>query len=336
MGAGSIGCYVGGRLLAAGYDVRLVGRPSLVDAVAKDGLRISDCDGYAKRLESTQVRIDADVRGMADCDVVLVTVKSLDTAAAGAQLAPVLKRGALIVSLQNGIRNPTTLAAGLPDMKVVAGMVPFNVVRKPDGTFHRGTSGDLLVGADAGEGARMIGALVTALNDAGVPSAAHEGVVGVQWGKLLFNLNNALNALAGIPLKEELSQRRFRILLAALMAEGLTVMRAAGIKPAASLKVPPGVVPHVLRLPDGLFAKLAGTMLKVDPEARSSMWEDLERRRPTEVDYLNGEIVRLAVAHGRTAPLNERIVALVRRAETTSRGSPRLAADVLARELGLR
>lgn len=336
MGAGSIGCYVGGRLLAAGYDVQFVGRPSLAVAVAEAGLKISDCDGFQAVLEPKRVSVESDAQCLAGCDVVFVTVKSLDTPSTGAQLLPVLKPGALVVSLQNGVRNPAVLASCLPTARVVAGMVPFNVVRKPDGTYHRGTNGDLLVGKAAASGVEAMAPVAAALADSGIPSQVHEDVVSVQWGKLLFNLNNALNALAGIPLRDELAQRRFRVLLAAMMSEGLQALRAARIRPVPSLKVPPGLVPHVLRLPDALFTRLAGTMLKVDPEARSSMWEDLERNRKTEVDHLNGEIVRLAASSGTQAPVNAKIVELVHRAEAAQRGSPRLAADVLARELGVR
>ena len=113
-------------------------------------------------------------------------------------------------------------------------------------------------------------------------------------------------------------------LFADQMVEGLAVLKAAGIEPVAATAVPPGYVPTVLRLPDTLFRMAASRMLKIDPEARSSMWEDFIRRRPTEVDYLQGAIMRLAERHGVAAPLSKRIVALVKRAEAAGAGSPGL------------
>jgi len=84
------------------------------------------------------------------------------------------------------------------------------------------------------------------------------------------------------------------------------------------------MLPFVLRLPDPVFRVIAGRMLKIDPQARSSMWEDLQLRRKTEIDHLQGVIVRLAGQHGRSAPLSERIAGLVRSAETAKQGPPGL------------
>ena len=116
----------------------------------------------------------------------------------------------------------------------------------------------------------------------------------VQWGKLLLNLNNALNALSGLPLATQLADRRWRLLLAAQIEEALAVLKAAGIAPARIEGVPPRLIPSILRLPDWLFRLVARRMLAIDPAARSSMWEDLAARRPTEIDYLQGAILALA------------------------------------------
>jgi len=89
------------------------------------------------------------------------------------------------------------------------------------------------------------------------------------------------------------------------------------------------LMPHVLRLPTPLVRLVTRAQMQVDPQARSSMWEDLNRRRTTEVDFLNGEIVKLAERVGVTAPLNQRITELVHAAEHQNQGSPKLAADVL-------
>jgi 2-dehydropantoate 2-reductase len=146
----------------------------------------------------------------------------------------------------------------------------------------------------------------------------------VQWGKLLFNLNNAINALSNLPLREQLSQRPWRRILAAQMAEALAAMKAAGIVPHTSTPLPAALLPFVLRLPDGIFRAVAAQMLRIDPQARSSMWEDLQQGRRTEVDHLQGAIIRLASRHGLQAPLSERIVALVKAAEGMPKGSPGL------------
>jgi 2-dehydropantoate 2-reductase len=149
----------------------------------------------------------------------------------------------------------------------------------------------------------------------------------VQWGKLLVNLNNALNALAGLPLRRQLAQRTWRRLFADQMAEGLAALRADGIEPVSSTPVPASWTPHLLRLPDGIFNVVLGRTMKIDPEARSSMWEDLQRGRATEIDYLQGVITEIADRHGLQVPLSRRIVALIKSAEKNAKGSPGLTPE---------
>ena len=117
------------------------------------------------------------------------------------------------------------------------------------------------------------------------------------------------------------------------MREALGVLAAAKIRPAPIEGVPPRVMAFALRLPDALFRLAAKGMLSIDRRARSSMWEDLQAGRKTEIDYLQGEIVRLAVEHGLPAPLNRRVRDLIRQAETTKKGSPGLTPEAIERVL---
>ena len=156
---------------------------------------------------------------------------------------------------------------------------------------------------------------------------ASDNIDGVQWGKLLVNLNNALNALAGVPLRQQLAQRAWRRLFADQMSEGLAAIRAEGIRPVSPTPIPSNWTPSLLRLPDAIFEALLGRTMKIDPQARSSMAEDLQRGRRTEVDYLQGVIVEIADRHGLQAPLSRRIVELVKSAEAAGQGSPGLTPE---------
>jgi len=151
----------------------------------------------------------------------------------------------------------------------------------------------------------------------------------VQWGKLLLNLNNPVNALSNLPLRQELLDRDCRRVFAALQTEALRVMARAGIAPAQVTAVSPTLLPHVLRLPNWLFTRLAKRMLQIDAKARSSMWDDLEAGRVTEIDALSGAVVRLAAQQGMEAPLNARMCELL--------GGPRqrLTGVQMRRALGL-
>lgn len=308
-GAGSIGCHLGTRL-AAHVPVTLIGRPRLGEAIARQGLHATAFDGTDVRIEPVGVRFSVSPDAAHDAGLVLVTVKSADTSQAANELASVLAPGSLVVSFQNGLRNADVLVAALPHCRVLAGMTPFNVVQLEPGHTHQATSGELMVQADA-----ALAPFLPAFAAAGLPLQQRADMPAVMAGKLLLNLNNALNALSGVPLKQQLETRNWRRCLALAQVEALKVFDAAGITPARITPLPSRWLPALMRLPDGLFRLLASRMLRIDPSARSSMWEDLEAGRPTEVDFLQGEIVELAKAHGLGAPINKRLMGLVHEAE---------------------
>jgi 2-dehydropantoate 2-reductase len=319
-GAGSIGCFVGGMYAAAGRRVALLGRPRVIGEIEADGLRLTSFEGFEKQLAPDQLTLSGNPSILGDAGVVLVTVKSGDTAEIADLLARHARADALVVSLQNGVGNVSVLRERLPGRRVLAGMVPFNVITRGEGRFHRATSGDIVIERDDDDIAHR-------LSVPGLNVRAIGNIAGVQWGKLLVNLNNALNALADLPLRQQLAQRAWRGLFADQIAEGLAALRAEGIRPVSSTPISPRWTPPLLRLPDALFAMLLERAMKIDPDARSSMWEDLQRGRRTEIDYLQGVIIEIAERHGLHVPLSRRIVALVKRAEAASQGSPKLTPD---------
>jgi 2-dehydropantoate 2-reductase len=319
-GAGSIGCFVGGMLAASGRRVALLARPRLAAEIEVNGLRLTNFDGSEQRLDESQLTLSDDPSIFGDVGTVLVTVKSADTA----EMADIIARHApadvVVVSLQNGVGNVSVLRERLPGRRVLGGMVPFNVVGLGEGRFHRSTSGDIVVEQDEA-------ATFEKLSVPGLNMRATTDIEGVQWGKLIVNLNNALNALSDIPLRQQLAQRAWRRLFADQMAEGLAAIKAEGIRPVSPTPIPPSWMPPLLRLPDAIFGMLLGRTVKIDPAARSSMWEDLQRGRHTEIDYLQGVITGIAHRRGLTAPLSRRIVELIKQAEVAGKGSPGLTPE---------
>ncbi len=305
-GAGAIGCWVGGRIASGGADVTLIGRARVMDEV-RDGLRCTDLDGGDTR---ATVRATTDSAALSGARCVLVTVKSAATAEAGRTIAAA-GGDAIVISLQNGVRNAGVLRAALPGRRVLAGMVPFNVVWRARGEYHRGSEGDLMIDRDPA--ARE---LADACAAAKLPLVQRDDMPAVLWAKLVMNLNNAINALSGRPLGDELAQRDYRRCLAAAQREALELLAQAQQPIAKLTPVPPRWIPRVLGLPDWLFQRAARRMLAIDPHARSSMWDDFEAGRTTEVDYIQGEVVALAERLGRTAPINRTLVRLVRAAES--------------------
>jgi 2-dehydropantoate 2-reductase len=319
-GAGSIGCFVGGMLVAAGRRVALLARPRVIQEIGGHGLRLTSFEGFERQIAPSELTLSEDPGIFADAGVVLVTVKSADTPEIAEVIARHAPSDAVIVSLQNGVGNALVLRERLPGRSVLAGMVPFNVIAPGPGRFHRATSGDIIIEQDEADTAARLSVPGLAMR----PTA---DIIGVQWGKLLLNLNNGLNALSGLPLRQQFAQRTWRRLFADQIAEGLVAINAEGIRPVSATPIPVSWMPHLLRLPDAVFSILLARTMKIDPEARSSMWEDLQRGRRTEIDYLQGVITGIADRRRLQAPLSRRIVALIKRAEAAGLGSPRLNPD---------
>jgi 2-dehydropantoate 2-reductase len=307
LGAGAIGCWVGGRLAAGGSEVTLIGRPRVIDEL-REGLRVSEIGGGGFTVAP---KLATEASAAADADVVLVTVKSAATAEAGREL--VGGRG-VVVSLQNGVRNTDVLRDVLPGRRVLAGMVPFNVVRPKPAHYHRASAGTLMF-----ENADAAAPLSEACVRANLPFELRDDMPAVQWTKLVMNLNNAINALSGLPLAKELADRDYRRVYAAAQREALDVLGAARIQLARLTLLSPRMIARLLTVPNAIFDRLAGRIVAIDPHARSSMWDDLEANRTTEVDYIQGEIVALADKLGRQAPINRALIRLVRDAERGGR-----------------
>lgn len=307
MGAGAVGCFVGGQLAAAGVPVTLIGRPRMLQPIAREGLTLTDLDGARRHVPAGQLRLlEAPPADAAMPALVLLTVKSSATAEPAESLARVLPPGTPVLSLQNGVANASTAQAAAPDLHVLSGMVPFNVAELAPAHLHRGTSGALAAQDDA-----ALRPWLPTLARAGLPLQLHADLAPVQWGKLLLNLNNPVNALSGLPLRAQLLDRGLRRCHAALIEEALAALRAAGIQPAQLAGVPPRWLPAMLRLPTPLFRRIAARSLRIDDKARSSMADDLALGRRTEVDALCGEVVRLARQHGLQAPRNAAMVQLL-------------------------
>ncbi|MGY3348135.1 MULTISPECIES: 2-dehydropantoate 2-reductase [unclassified Bradyrhizobium] len=317
-GAGAIGCFVGGQLAASGRRVALLVRSRVKTEIERFGLRLTDFDGSERKLGPGQLALSEDPSILCGAGIVLVTVKSADTADVADQIAQHAPQDAVIVSLQNGVGNVAVLRELLGGRRVLAGMVPFNVVAMGEGRFHRSSSGDIQVGEDADN-------IAAALSVPGLDLRASRDIAGVQWGKLIINLNNALSALSDMPLAAQLANRDWRKLFADQMAEGLAALKAAGITPVSSTPIPMNWTPAMLRLPDMIFKAILRRTMKIDPEARSSMWQDLKQGRKTEIDYLQGAVIALAEQNNVDVPLMRRIAVLVKEAETAAKGPPGLS-----------
>lgn len=333
LGAGSIGCYLAGCILAhnsstvqnSSITLTLIGRPRLQQDILSNGLTLTDWQGRNDKVVSDAINFTCDYDTLASADFIFLCVKSQDTKSAAQIIQKHAKDEATVISFQNGVTNGDVLTSEL-SQPIVKGMVPFNVFYQGNGRFHCGTEGHLAIE----DPASICMPVVDLLKRAQLPVTVYDDISSVQYGKLIMNLNNAVNALSGIPLKQQLGERAYRLVMAEVLKEALLVLKAEGIAPARTGKVIPKLMPTIMMLPNFLFNIVAASTLKIDPQARSSMYEDLQLGRATEIDFLNGEIERLGKKHNIATPVNSNIIALVKQAQGNNSKSPMLsAADLL-------
>jgi 2-dehydropantoate 2-reductase len=328
LGAGSVGCFVGGAWQAQGLPVTFIGRPRLSHDIDRHGLELSDYSGWKVRLGPGEVDFRCGPEALEGADIILVAVKCGATAQAASEIARYASDGATLISFQNGISNIEVLEQVLKGrFEIARGMVGFNIVYLGDGRFHKAVAGSLWT-----ESRDSTRALAERLVEGPAALGLSRDMLGLAWGKLLINLNNAVNALSGRTLLGELRKRDYRAVFAASIREGLKLLRRAGIEPVRVGPLPLPFLASILESPDWLFNNLFFHLWKIDPKARSSMSDDLAAGRKTEVEFLNGELIRLGLRLGMDAPVSRAVVELVHEAEAGA--SPMAPKSLRRRVLG--
>ena len=291
MGAGAVGCYYGGMLARAGHDVVLIGRAQHVDAVRRDGLFL-DTKAF-----QTHVPMQADtaVSAIKGAKLVLCCVKSTDTESAAAEMAPQLAPDAVVMSLQNGVDNAARLQAALGREVIPAVVYVATEMAGPGHVKHHGR-GELVIGPSAPSDM-----LAKLLADAGVPVQISDNVTGALWAKLIVNCAyNALSAITQLPYGRLVGGEGVEAAMRDVVQECLAVAKGAHIT------VPGDMWQAVQRI--------AQTM----PGQLSSTAQDLARGKRSEIDHLNGYVVRKGETLGIATPVNRLLHAMVRLLESRS------------------
>jgi 2-dehydropantoate 2-reductase len=290
MGAGAVGCYFGGMLARAGHDVVLIARPRHVDAIEESGLHMET------RTFDEHVRLAASSEPSAiqGAELVLFCVKSTDTESAGALIRPHLAPGALVLCLQNGVDNADRLRAVLPGHAVAAAVVYVATEMAGPGHLKHHGRGDLVI-----EPSALSETVAQALIAAGVPTEVSSNVRGALWAKLILNsAYNAVSAIAQLPYGKTVQGVGIKDVMRDVVAECLAVAKAEGVEVAGDVHA--------------AVDKLAGSM----PNQYASTAQDLARGKPTEIDYLNGLIVKRGDALGVPVPANRVLWAMVKLLES--------------------
>ena len=289
MGAGAVGCYYGGMLARAGHDVVLIGRPQHVEAIERQGLRL-ETQTFDERI---RVCASTEASATQGAQLVLFCVKSTDTESGAAAIRAHLAPDALVLSLQNGVDNADRLRALLPQ-EVIAAVVYIGVEMAGPGHVKHHGRGELVI-----EPSKAGDDLARALIVAGVPTDISDNVRGALWAKLILNCAyNALSAITQLPYGRLVKGDGITAVIRDVVDECVAVAEADGV-------TIPGDV-------DAAVRKIAETV----PNQYSSTAQDLARGKRSEIDHLNGLIVRRGEALGVATPANRLLHAIVKLIES--------------------
>lgn len=292
LGAGALGCAIGGTLAAAGSDVTLIDRyQAHVDAINRDGLAMKD--GDTERV--VRVKAATDCRGLAPADLVIVLVKSFHTKEAILGALSIVGEHTVVMSLQNGLGHEDILAEAVGAARVLAGKTYVGGVLLGPGRIIAGTRGKRTI---LGELDGSIGQRVTTIAEeferAGLPTTVSDNIVGTMWDKLLINVaTGALSGITGLSYGGLYAIPEVEACAVAAVAEAMAVARAAGVK--LSIEEPR----------DAWVMAAEG----LPPEFRTSMLQSLEKGSITEIDFINGSVVRWGVRCKVPTPVNRALVA---------------------------
>ena len=299
VGAGAVGGFYGAVLARAGHRVTLIGRAALVQAVERDGLRLD----MAGRVEAIRTAASVDLAAVRGADLVLFCVKSTDTEAVARQIAPHLDTGALVLSLQNGVENAATIARHVHRTVVPAVVYVATAMPAPGTVKHYGR-GDLVIGplnAAAADAliAKTLQDLVDCFAAAGITVTISSDVMAELWSKLMVNCAyNAISGLAQATYAQLAAMPAIRELQHAIVHEVVALAAADNV----NLQLEPSLE---------AMERIAVGM----PRQLSSTAQDMARRKPTEIDHLNGFVARRGRELGIPTPVNQTLHALVKLVE---------------------
>lgn len=299
VGAGALGCLFGAMLARAGHRVTLIGRAAHVAAIRRDGLVFES--GGAR--QSIALAASEDVAAVAGAGLVLFCVKSADTDEAARAMAPHLASGAVVLSLQNGVDNVERIAAQTRNEVLPALVYAAAEMAAPGHVRHTG-GGNLVIGqlkAFSGADRARLEAIATVFGAAGISVRISDEIEVELWTKLVLNCAyNAISALAGARYGEMVALAEIRAVMSDAVREVVAVAATKGVR------LPDNIVESAIKLADGM------------PVTISSTAQDIRRGRRTEIDHLNGYVVRAGEAARIPVPVNRTLNALMKLLERRS------------------
>ena len=296
-GAGAIGSFIGG-MLSQKNDVTLIGRKPHLDEINRSGLSVTghtELVFYPRTAENVESYIRQEGAGTKP-DLVIVTVKSYNTHVAIQALQPILDEKVMIMSLQNGLTNLETIKNYYRRSRVIGGVISHGVIFQKPGRIKHAGEGEIILGGFGRLEREDLKSVADAFNSSGLSTITTDNILGELWVKAAVNASiNPLTAIIGRRNGALLETQEFTKLVENICNEVVTVGRAAGI-----------------RLPQCDMINKTKTVIRLTSENKSSMLQDIERNRPTEIDSINGAIVNVGKKYGVESPVNETLTIMIK------------------------
>lgn len=296
IGSGAMGSLFGGLLAENGHKVTLADkRKKLVRKINENGLKITNLKNKKRTIE---VKATTSVKNITKPDLAIIFVKSPDTEKAVKDSIQILNPDVNILTLQNGLGNPETIAKHIPEEKIIAGTTTHGSTEKTPGHVKHAGEGDTVIGRYFTDNDGFVDDLATTLTDAGIKTNVSNDIQKFVWEKVLVNIGiNPLTALARVKNGALLEFKAGTNILERAIEEGIKIAKAEGVK------IRDDIISH------------AKNIAKKTKDNKSSMLQDIEQGRKTEIEYLSGAIVKKAEKHNISVPTNETLNNLILLAE---------------------
>lgn len=297
VGPGALGCLIAGFLKSkAGEDVWLLDNsPERAKKISENGIRIEGVSGN----HTIKIAATADAKDIGPVDLVIICVKSYSTEDASKEIKDIVGENTSVLTLQNGIGNVQILNDYFGEDKVIAGVTNHGSTLLSTGHIRHAGKGDTIIGKADGKLSRELKDVAAALTKAGFPTKISKDIDSIIWSKLIINVGiNALTAITRLTNGKIIVHEEARDLLRSAVQEAARVVKRKRIK---------------LSYDDPI--QKVESVAKATSANASSMLQDVLSKNRTEIDFINGAIVRHGKATGIPTPVNEMLTALVKTIE---------------------
>ncbi len=313
IGAGAIGNLVAGYLKLKGQDAVLVGRTDSVSVIKEKGLQISGIRN------NFNIQIDVSERLSQNSGLAILTTKTQDVEGAVKENLRFIEDAAILTT-QNGIHADSIVSKYIPKENIISSIVMFGATYLEPGKVVHNFEGNWIMGRISGENDGDVAKVSEVLNKI-FPTIVTENIQGMKYLKIFVNANNCIPAILGVSMQEAFSDIDISRISIAIWKEGLEVVSFSGINLVSLPDFPLERLTKLTSMPITEAAKVfSGVMTNLSKEPLyGSILQSIKRGRTSEIDYINGEFVRLAKDNHLAAPLNKRLVKMVHRIEQTKR-----------------